>query len=67
VVQQQVARGLGSAYDEACRTLVAISEAHALHASRDDFSQKLKRFMAGYLRRKALVQRLVKTGIWYEK
>lgn len=67
VVQQQLARGSGLAYDEACRALVDISEAYALHESRDDFSKKLKRFMASHMRRKALVQRLVKAGIWYEK
>jgi len=67
VAEQQVARGSRSAYDEACRTLVNIAEAYALHASRGDFSQKLKQFMAGYVRRKAFVQRLVKAGIWYEK
>ena len=67
MAEQQVARGSGSAYDEASRTLAEISEAYALHASRDTFSQKLKRFMAGRMRRKTLVQRLVKAGIWHEK
>ena len=67
VAEQQVARGSGPAYDEACRTLVDISEAYSLHASRGDFKQELKRFMANHIRRKAIVQRLVKAGIWYEK
>ncbi|MBI2267363.1 MAG: hypothetical protein HYU64_19720 [Armatimonadetes bacterium] len=67
VVQCHVARGYGLAYEDACRTLVDISEAYALHASPDAFSQELKRFMAGHMRRKALVQRLVKAGIWHEK
>ena len=67
VAEQQVARGSRSAYDEACRTLVNIAEAYALHASLGDFSEKLKRFMAGHIRRRAFVQRLVKAGIRYEK
>jgi len=67
VVQQQLARGTGQAYDEACRTLVDISEAYALHESRDAFSGELKRFMAGHMRRKAFVQRIMKADIWYEK
>ena len=65
--QQQVARGTGSAYDEACRTLVDISEAYTLHASQDSFSQEFKRFMTDHMRRKAFVQRIVKAGIWHEK
>ena len=64
---RQIERGSGLAYDEACRTLVDIAAAYALHASRNVFNQELKRFMAVHLRRKALVQRLVKAGIWYEK
>jgi hypothetical protein len=67
VAEQQVARGSRSAYDEACHTMVNIAEAYALHASMGDFSQKLKQFMAGHIRRKAFVQRLVKAGIWHEK
>jgi len=67
VVQQQVERGLGPAYDEACRTLVDISEAYALHADRDTFSQELKRFMASHLRRKTFVRRIKKAGIWHDK
>ncbi|MDP2862300.1 MAG: hypothetical protein Q8N95_05860, partial [Desulfobacterales bacterium] len=51
VTEQQVARGSRSAYDEACRTLVNIAEAYALHANKGDFSQKLKQFMAGHIRR----------------
>ena len=67
VAEQQVARGSRSAYDEACRTLVNIAEAYDLHARLGDFSQKLKMFMAGHVRRKAFVQQLVKAGIWHEK
>lgn len=67
MAEQQVERGSRSGYDEACRTLVNIAEAYALHASSSEFNRELKQFMAGYIRRKALVQRLVKAGIWHEK
>jgi hypothetical protein len=32
-----------------------------------DCRQKLKNFMADHMRRKALIQRLVKAGIWEDK
>jgi hypothetical protein len=51
-------------YDEACRILVDIAEAYDLFATKKQFQQELKKFMAGHLRRKALIQRLVKIGIW---
>jgi len=66
-VQQNVERGSGFSYDDACRALVDLSEAYSLHASREAFQQELTKFMAGYMRRKALIQRLVKAGIWNKK
>ena len=66
-VQHTVERGSGLAYDEACRTLVDISEAYTLHANRKRFQQELKKFMDAHMRRKALVQRLVKAGIWKDE
>ena len=66
-VQQTVERGSGLAYDEACRALADLSEAYSVHASRKTFQQELRKFMAGHMRRKALIQRLVKAGIWHEK
>lgn len=63
-VQQTVERGSGLAYDEACRALIDISDAYALLADRNRFQQELKDFMADHMRRKALIQRLVKAGIW---
>ena len=66
-IRQTVERGSGLAYDEACRALVDLSEAHAFHAGRQQFQKDLKNFMADHLRRKALIQRLVKTGIWKDK
>lgn len=66
-VQRTVERGSGLAYDEACHALVDLSEAYALHSSRNDFQHNLKKFMKEHLRRKALIQRMVKAGIWKDK
>jgi hypothetical protein len=65
-VQKAVERGSGAAYDEARDLLVDLSEAYANYASQKRFNEELKKFMAGHLRRKALIQRLVKAGIWKE-
>jgi hypothetical protein len=63
-VKEPVERGSGRGYDEACRILVDIAEAYDLFATKKKFQNELKKFMAGHLRRKALIQRLVKAGIW---
>lgn len=63
-VKEPVERGSGRGYDEACRILVDIAEAYALYATKNQFQKELEKFMAGHLRRKALIQRLVKAGIW---
>jgi len=63
-VREPVERGAGRGYDEACRALVDISEAYDLYATRKQFQNELKTFMAGHTRRKALIQRLAKAGIW---
>lgn len=63
-VREPVERGSGRGYDEACHALVDISEAYALFATKKQFQEKLKAFMAGHMRRKALIKRLVKAGIW---
>lgn len=63
-VREPVERGSGRGYDEACRVLVDIAEAYDLFASKKQFQNELKKFMADHLRRKALIQRLVKAGIW---
>jgi hypothetical protein len=62
-----VERGSGPAYDEACRALVDISEACALLANKKQFEKELKKFMAAHMRRRALIQRLVKAGIWEDE
>ncbi len=66
-VQKAVERGSGAAYDEARDLLVDLSEAYLNYASQKRFQAELKNFMAGHLRRKALIQRMVKAGIWKEK
>lgn len=66
-VQRAVERGTASAYDEATRLLVDLSEAYTAHAGPEHFQEELMKFMTAHARRKALVQRLVKAGIWEEK
>jgi hypothetical protein len=63
-VRELVERGTGRGYDEACRILVDIADAYALYVTKKDFQKELEKFMAGHPRRKALIQRLVKAGIW---
>ncbi len=63
-IQETVERGSGLAYDEACSALVDLSEAYAAHESRKMFRQELEQFMAGHMRRKALIRRLENAGIW---
>jgi hypothetical protein len=66
-VREPVERGSGRGDDEACRTLLDIAEAYALYATQKEFQRELKEFLAGHMQRKALIQRLVKAGIWKEK
>jgi hypothetical protein len=66
-VREPVERGSGRGYDEACRILVDIAEAYDLFATKKQFQQEFKKFMAGHLRRKSLIQRLVKAGIWEDR
>jgi hypothetical protein len=66
-IRKTIQRGSGLAYDEACSALVDISEAYALHASKKQFREELKNFIVEHMRRKALIQRLVKAGIWKDK
>ena len=66
-VREPVERGSGRGYDEACRGLVDIAEAYNLFATKKQFQKELKKFMTGHMRRKALIQRLVKAGIWEDK
>jgi hypothetical protein len=63
-VHLKTERGSGLAYDEACSALVDLFEAYGRHDGRKAFDQEMRRFMAAHERRKALVQRLVKVGLW---
>jgi len=67
LVKERVERGSGLGYDEACRVLVDLAEAYALFATIKEFQEELKKFMAGHMRRKAFMERLVKAGLWKEK
>jgi hypothetical protein len=66
-VEQSIERGSGLGYNEACNALVDISEAYALQGREAAFKSEIGQFMAGYSRRKALIQRLEKAGIWRER
>jgi uncharacterized Zn finger protein len=66
-VQRTLERGSGSAYDEACRALLDLSEAYTAHANKKLFQEELTKFMVAHVRRKALVQRLAKAGLWDDK
>lgn len=66
-VRERVERRSGRGYDEACRALVDIAEAYGLYATEKAFQKQLKEFLAGHMQRKALIQRLVKVGIWKDQ
>ncbi|MFH2091313.1 MAG: hypothetical protein ABIJ31_03020 [Pseudomonadota bacterium] len=66
-VQYSVERGSGLGYDEACCSIVDIKDAYMLLGNQKHFQQELKKFMEKHLRRKALIERLVKAGIWKDK
>ena len=57
-------RGIASAYDEIKRSLVELSDAYALCATRADFDRRLAKFMARHAKRSALVRRLIEAGLW---
>jgi hypothetical protein len=63
-VKEPVERGSGRGYDEACGILIDIAEAYELYATKEQFQKELETFMAGHLRRKALIERLVTAGLW---
>lgn len=57
-------RGIASACDEVKRSLVDLSDAYALCATRADFDRKLVQFMARHGKRGALVRRVADAGLW---
>lgn len=66
-VRKSVERGSGPGYDEACRALVGISESYGLYGNKIQFQKELKEFLAGCMRCKALIQRLVTAGLWKDQ
>ncbi len=67
---EQTVRGFSQGVEgcsEVCRALVDLSEACSVHVNRNSFRQELKKFMVDHMKRKALIQLLMKIGIWNEK
>ena len=60
-------KGHAHAYDAACRQLVDLRDAYSQHATLAAFQKEFQKFMAEHSRRRALVQRLVKAGLWRDK
>jgi len=59
-------RGSGKGYDEACAMIKDLQEAYGVYASNGEFVQKLNDFMQTHAKRRKLVERLVRGGIWKE-
>lgn len=57
-------KGHAHAYDAACQQLVDLRDAYSQHATLAVFQKEFQKFMTEHLRRRALVQRLVKAGLW---
>lgn len=64
LIRHHAEKGSGNAYDMACKMLVDLAEAHRVHNDSGSFKKALQAFMKTHQRRRALVQRLVKTGLW---
>lgn len=60
-------KGHAHAYDAACRQLVDLRDAYSQHATLAVFQKEFQKYMAEHSRRRALVQRLVKAGLWRDK
>ncbi|OPY84657.1 MAG: hypothetical protein A4E72_02116 [Syntrophus sp. PtaU1.Bin208] len=56
--------GSGKAYDMVCQQLVDLADAYRIHSSKKEFDTALKRFLKENSKRKALVERLIKAGLW---
>jgi hypothetical protein len=60
-------KGHAHAYDAACRQLVDLRDAYSQHATLAAFQKEFQKFMTEHLRRRALVQRLIKAGLCRDK
>ena len=63
-VEKILEKTSASTYDAACRQILDLSEAYSAHTTKKAFKEDLHKFMAKNMKRKALIQRLVKAGIW---
>lgn len=57
-------KGTAPAYDAALQLLIDLRDAYSLRATPEAFQEELERFMTEHGRRRALVDRLVKAGLW---
>lgn len=60
-------KGHAHAYDAACRQLVDLRDAYSQYSTLAVFQKEFQKYMAEHSRRRALVQRLVKAGLWRDK
>ena len=67
VADEQATRGVAAAYDEVRRAVIDLAEAYERHATREQFEQALRRFMAPHVRRTTLVKRLADAGFWKKR
>ena len=64
---EDASKGHAHAYDAACRQLVDLRDAYNQHSTLAVFQKEFQKYMAEHSRRRALVQRLVKAGLWRDK
>lgn len=64
--EAQAGRGVASGYDNAARILSELAEGYDLTSSRAAFERDLGQFLVPHAKRKALLQRLTKMGLWPE-
>jgi hypothetical protein len=60
-------KGHAHAYDAACLQLVDLRDAYNQHSTLAVFQKEFQKYMVEHMRRRALVQRLVKAGLWRDK
>ena len=61
---QNAQKARASAYDAACQQLVDLRNAYNQQSSPEAFQSEIEKFVAQHKRRRALMQRLVKAGLW---
>jgi hypothetical protein len=63
-IDKRAERGIASAHDEVQRSLIDLSNAYELCATRADFDRRLGKVIARHGKRGALIRRLVEAGLW---